>query len=168
MTLTPKVEAPHAVSQAWYLELNMNDRDPSLAQTGGRDRSLFPTLVRYALVGLLSNTIGYGVYLFVTWMGVPPLLAMSLLYSVGVTIGFLGNRKWAFSHQGKALQSLVRYWIAHGMGYCLNFSMLYIFADRLGYPHQLVQAAAVFVVAGFLFVMFRLFVFPHNKSTLPS
>lgn len=133
-----------------------------------RNRTWLPSLVRYALVGMISNACGYAVYLLVTWLGVPPLVAMSLLYCVGAMIGFFGNRKWAFSHQGEAWSSLVRYWIAHGIGYGLNFSMLYIFADRLGYPHQLVQAAAVFVVAGFLFVTFRLFVFPPDKTIRPS
>jgi len=119
-------------------------------------------------VGLLSNACGYGVYVLVTWLGVPPLVAMSLLYSVGAMIGYMGNRKWAFSHDGKMLPSLVRYWITHCIGYGLNFTMLYVLSDRLGYPHQLVQAVAVFVVAGFLFVMFRLFVFPHSKPKIPS
>ncbi|WP_214608506.1 GtrA family protein [Cupriavidus metallidurans] len=132
-----------------------------------RDRQLLPSFLRYALVGAISNACGYGIYLLVTWFGVQPILAMSLLYFVGATIGFLGNRNWAFSHQGKAWPSLVRYWIAHGIGYGLNFSMLYVFADRLGYPHQLIQAAAVFVVAGFLFITFRLFVFPQDKAVLP-
>jgi len=133
-----------------------------------RGRALFPTLFRYALIGLVSNACGYGVYILVTWLGVPPLIAMSLLYSIGALIGFVGNRKWAFSHKGKALPSLVRYWITHCMGYGLNFAMLRVFSDHLGYPHQLVQAVAVFVVAGFLFIMYRLFVFPHSTSILPS
>lgn len=131
------------------------------------DRRVLPTFFRYALVGLISNACGYGVYLLVTWLGVRPILAMSLLYFVGAMIGFLGNRRWAFSHRGEAWTSLLRYWIAHAIGYGLNFSMLDVFVNRLGYPHQLIQAIAVFVVAGFLFVMFRLFVFPQGK-TMPT
>ncbi|WP_416049427.1 GtrA family protein [Cupriavidus basilensis] len=120
---------------------------------------------RYILVGLFSNACGYGLYLAVTWLGVRPMVAMSTLYSVGAALGFLGNRRWAFSHDGKALPSLIRYWLTHSIGYGLNFSMLYFFAGRLGYPHQLVQAAAVFIVAGFLFLMFNYFVFPQSKAT---
>lgn len=147
--------------------VNVN-RELILQSTVVRDKRWFPTLVRYGLVGLFSNACGYGLYVLVTWAGVPPLVAMSLLYSVGALIGFIGNRKWAFSYEGKALPSLVRYWITHCIGFGLNFSMLYVFADTLGYPHQLVQAVAVFVVAGFLFVMFRFFVFPHGTPKHPS
>jgi len=48
----------------------------------------------------------------------------------------------------------------HPIGYLANLALLYVFTDRLGYPHQVVQAAAIFVVAGILFLLFRFFVFP--------
>ncbi|MGO4153369.1 GtrA family protein [Cupriavidus sp. YAF13] len=133
-----------------------------------RQRRLGSTLFRYVLVGLLSNAAGYGIYILVTWLGVKPMLAMSLLYSIGAMLGFFGNRQWAFAHDGKALHSLVRYWATHLIGYGLNFSMLYFFVNRLGYSHQLVQAIAVFVVAGFLFLMFNFFVFPQSRETRRS
>lgn len=146
----------------------MANRDSVSRFTTLRDSGLFPTLVRYALVGVFSNACGYCLYLGVTWLGVPPLVAMSLLYFVGATIGFLSNRKWAFSHRGKVMPSLVRYGITHALGYGLNFLLLHVFVNRLGYPHQLVQGIAILVVAGFLFIMFRFFVFPEGKTMLVS
>jgi putative flippase GtrA len=119
---------------------------------------------RYALVGLLSNAGGYAIYLIVTWLGVSPKTAMSCLYFVGASLGFLGNRHWVFSHRGKVLTSLFRYGLAHLLGYGLNFFMLMLFVDQFGYPHQLVQAAAIFLVAGVLFLTFRFFVFSHTSA----
>lgn len=87
---------------------------------------------------------------------------MTLLYVVGATIGFFGNRKWAFAHNGALLGSGARYFMAHVLGYLINFFMLFIFVDRLGYSHQWVQAGAIIVVAAFLFVVFKNFVFPKN------
>ena len=146
----------------------MMNRDLVLQSGMMKARTLFPTLVRYAVVGLTTNAIGYGVYLLVTWMGVPPKMAVTLLYPVGAMVSFLGNRKWTFSHEGEALPSLVRYWVTHCMGYGLNWLLLYVFVDHLGHPHQWVQGIAVFVVAGFLFVMFRFFVFPHVGPDMHS
>ena len=120
---------------------------------------LIPTL-RYAVVGASSNLAGYLIYLAITWLGVEPKAAMTALYLVGATVSFAGNRYWTFSHKGNAAASLVRFGIAHVLGYLLNLTLLVIFVDRLGYPHQWVQAVAIFVVAFFLFVAFRLFVFP--------
>jgi putative flippase GtrA len=120
-------------------------------------------LVRYGLVGIASNLSGYLVYLLITYWGVEPQKTMTLLYIVGAAIGFFGNRQLAFAHKGSVLKSGSRYFAAHFFGYLINLLILLTFVDRLGYPHEWVQAAAIFVVAGFLFVAFKYFVFPRTE-----
>lgn len=117
---------------------------------------------RYGLVGIASNLSGYLLFLLITYWSMGPKISMTLLYVVGATIGFFGNRQWAFAHNGALLGSGARYFMAHVLGYLINFLMLFIFVDRLGYSHQWVQAGAIIVVAGFLFVVFKYFVFPKN------
>jgi len=117
-------------------------------------------LFRYALVGALSNVASFFMYLAVTWLGASPKVSMSLLYCVSAAIGFLGNRSITFAHNGNLMKTGARYVFAHSLGYLLNFCLLIIFVDSLGYPHQWVQAIAIFVVAGFLFLAFKIFVFP--------
>lgn len=124
--------------------------------------------LRFALVGVASNLGGYAAYLLVTWLGVAPKLAMSILYGIGAAIGYLGNRRWSFRHRGSIAASLPRYGLAHLLGYGINYLMLAWFADRLGHPHQLVQAAAIIVVAVFLFLAFRFFVFAPVRAGLPQ
>ena len=121
---------------------------------------------RYGLVGIASNLSGYLLFLLITYWGVEPKIAMTLLYVVGATIGFIGNRQWAFTHSGTLLEAGARYFIAHMFGYLINFLILLMFVDRLGYSHQWVQAGAIFVVAGFLFVAFKYFVFPKAVSCI--
>ena len=122
-------------------------------------------LFRYGLVGIVTNLAIYFVYLLITYLGVEPKQAMTILYIVGAFIGFVGHRKWTFAHKGALLGSGARYFIAHLFGYLINFLILLTFVDRLGYSHQWVQAAAIIVVAGFLFVTFRYFVFPKAESS---
>lgn len=121
--------------------------------------------LRYAGVGVISNVAGYLLYLLITWLGLGPKTAMTTLYGAGAAIGFIGNRQWAFKHRGSVLQSALRYGAAHLCGYGLNLCMLFYLTDRLGYPHQLVQALAVVVVAIFLFMALNLFVFPRSSHT---
>lgn len=118
-------------------------------------------LVRYAAIGIASNLAGYLVYLLITWLGGEPKLTMTLLYGVGATVSYFANRKLTFAHQGSMLGSGARYVVAHLGGYLINLAMLYALADRMGHPHQLVQAAAIFVVAAYLFVALKFFVFSH-------
>lgn len=121
-------------------------------------------LFRYGLVGIVTNLALYCFYLLITYLGIEPKKTMTMLYIVGAFIGFVGHRQWTFAHNGALLGSGARYFIAHLFGYLINFLILLTFVDRLGYPHQWVQVAAIIVVAGFLFVTFRYFVFPKAES----
>jgi putative flippase GtrA len=125
-------------------------------------------LFRYCIVGVLNNLLGYGIYLLITFFWLDPIVAISLLYPIGAVTAYFGHSKYAFSYQGKHTYALVRYIIAHLIGYGVNFLMLYLLWDKLNFPHQAVQAAAIIVVAGVLFLLFRYFVFPHSKISSPS
>jgi putative flippase GtrA len=121
-------------------------------------------LLRYGLVGVATNLALYSFYILITYLGMEPKKAMTVSYVVGASIGFIGHRQWTFAHKGALFGAGARYCIAHLMGYLINFFILLTLVDRLGYSHQWVQAVAIFVVAGFLFVTFRYFVFAHKKE----
>jgi putative flippase GtrA len=132
---------------------------------GEKTRASFTQLTRYAFVGIVSNLIGYLVYLLFTYLGVAPKLTMTLLYGVGAAIGYVGNRSLTFAHKGSLLGSGIRYFVALCFGYFINLALLIVFVDKLGYAHQMVQAIAIFVVAGFLFTVFKFFVFPDRNAS---
>ncbi len=71
----------------------------------------FKKLTRYAFVDIVSNLAGYLVYFSVTYLGAKPKITMTLLYGVGATIWYIGNRNFTFSHKGSLLGSGVRYLI---------------------------------------------------------
>lgn len=135
-----------------------------------KSKGSFKQLTRYAFVGIVSNLAGYLVYFLATNLGATPKITMTLLYGVGAAIGYIGNRNFAFSHKGSLLGSGIRYFFAHFFGYFINLAILIVFVDHLGYPHQWVQGAAIFLVAGFLFIAFKFFVFTNlnvaNMETL--
>ena len=88
---------------------------------------------------------------------------MTIVYVISATVGFLGNRTLTFAHQGSVMGAGIRYVIAHSVGYALNLAILIVMVGRLGYAHQLVQAFAILVVAAFLFLAFKFFVFTNNE-----
>ncbi len=119
-------------------------------------------LLRYGMIGVVTNLSWYCIYLLITSFGAEPKLVMTILYLCGATTSYLANRKWTFQHNGYWVSSSIRYVIAHMMGYTLNFFLLLIFVDHYHYPHQWVQGIAIFIVAGFLFVTFKFFVFSEG------
>lgn len=121
-------------------------------------------LLRYVIVGISTNLINYAGYLTATFLGVEPKLAMTVTYAGGAFIGFLGNRKWTFTHNGNVTSAALRFVAAHTCGYFLNYFILFTFVDKLGCPHQLVQAASIVFVAAFLFLIFKHWVFRFRDA----
>lgn len=120
--------------------------------------------LRYGIVGLFNSLLGYLIYLAITWAWLDPKVAITIMYPIGALTAYFGHAKYAFSYQGATVGGMVRYVMAHVIGYATNIGILYIFADLLGYPHQLIQAVAIVTVAGVLYLLFRNFVFPRIES----
>ncbi|MDT8281866.1 MAG: GtrA family protein [Gammaproteobacteria bacterium] len=123
-------------------------------------------LLIYGLVGVASNFSAYMAYLLITYSGGTPKITMSVLYVTTAMVSYYGNRKLTFEHKGCILKSGLRFFLAHCLGYFINLCMLFFLVDKLGYPHQWVQILAIIVVAAFLFITFKIFVFkePANEN----
>ena len=121
-------------------------------------------LVRYASVGIVSNLMLYLAYLGLTAFGLGHKTAMTIAYVTGVTLSFVMNRNWSFGHSGAAHWALARYVAAYVFGYLLNLGLLLFGVDYLNLPHQAVQAVAVFIVAGTLFIMHKFWVFAPSDQ----
>ncbi len=118
---------------------------------------------RYALVGLLSNAVGYLLYLLLTEVNIGHKTAMTLVYCVGVLQTFIFNRSWSFRHQGQAWIAFKRYVLSYSAGYLFNLVMLILLVDEWGWPHQWVQGGIILVLAGILFILQRYWVFRNPK-----
>ena len=120
--------------------------------------------LRYATVGLVSNGVGFLLYLALTAAGMEHKIAMTLLYVLGVVQTFLFNKRWSFKHGGMHGPAFVRYCISYGLGYVLNLVVLIVFVDRFGYPHQIVQGVMVLSLAVMLFLLQKFWVFRTTRS----
>ncbi len=127
---------------------------------------LLRQLAKFSFVGLCSNVLGYGAYLLLVANGMDPKIALTLLYSIGVLVSYLGNKRLTFRNTGNFLSSGARYLAVYFMGYLLNLFLLFWFVDRLGFPSQVVQAMAILLVAIALFAMLRIFVFRSSSSSI--
>lgn len=118
----------------------------------------FSEVIRYGIVGVIQNGTGYIIYLVLTWIGLDPKLVVAFSYPVAMYISYQGNKEFTFAgRNGK--KTAFKYLLSHFVAYFLNLSMLYYFSDVLGYPHQMVQLVSIAVVAIYLFVTFKKYVF---------
>jgi putative flippase GtrA len=124
----------------------------------------FKQMLSYSMVGIATNTFAYLAYLLITNSGGTPKITMSILYITAATASYYGNRTLTFAHKGCLIKSGSRFFLMHCLGYLINLCMLFILVDKLDYPHQWVQILAIVVVAGFLFLTFKFFVFKEQDS----
>jgi putative flippase GtrA len=115
--------------------------------------------LRYATVGVVSNLVLYALYLVATGLGIAPKVAMTALYAAGVLQTFLFNKRWSFRDRGPEGIALLRYCAAYASGYALNYAMLAVLVDVLQLRHEYVQGVIVLLIAVYLFVLQRIWVF---------
>ena len=127
-------------------------------------RSSFSELVRFGIVGITHNLLGYAVYILITWLGTDPKIAVAILYPVGTMISYFVNRRWTFNHQGRLSDSMFRFMLMHGLGYLANLVIIYVGYDLMKVPHQLVQLFAMGFLAATFFLVSKFFVFTARGS----
>lgn len=130
----------------------------------GGHRSILQ-FIRYGIIGVTSNAISYSIFLLFTYMGFEPKKIMTLLYLLGTIMSYVGNWRWTFGGNGSFFGTSSRFLLAYLMGYVINFLLLLFLVDHVGYPYQLIQGLAIILIACFLFVMSKYFVFrAHTKQ----
>jgi len=123
----------------------------------------FPThtiiqMIRYGIIGVTSNALAYTGYLLIVYAGCEEKLSMTLMYLAGATYSYSVNYRWTFKKSGRA-GAPFRYVQMHITGYVINLILLYVFFDQLHYPHEIVQASAIILLAVYSFLACKYYVF---------
>ncbi|MFU2485947.1 GtrA family protein [Thauera sp. WH-1] len=118
--------------------------------------------LRYAVVGLTSNAVGYVIYLALTANNVSPKLSMTILYVIGIFQTFVFNKRWSFQYFGRNRIVFLKYCLTYGLGYAINYAILVYFVDILQLPHQIVQGVTILGLACLIFTLQKLWVFRQS------
>ena len=126
--------------------------------------------LKYVIVGIGHNGLGYLAYLTLTSAGAPPLGVVAVLYPLGVSISFWLNKTWSFNHKGDNLGTLMRFLASHLAAYCLQIILLAVMIEVFVLPHQLAQLLVILTLAVFLYLMFKYYVItptnaPNRKAS---
>ncbi len=124
--------------------------------------------IRYAVIGLMLNAVLYGAYLLLTHTLMGSRAAMTITYCAGVLIGFMLNRDITFRYCGGNLGALLRYIASYVIGYAINFAVLWLFVDRWGMAHEIVQGGVILTLPVGLFVLQRYWVFSAHIRNYPT
>jgi putative flippase GtrA len=121
--------------------------------------------IRFALTGVITNALALcGFYLLVR-AGLDPLIVVSIFYVLSVSLAFVLNKQWSFSHTGDFVTSAARYIVAYVICYILNMLALDYFSKQQGYSPLIVQTVAIIIAAVLLFLAQKFWIFRSNKTT---
>jgi putative flippase GtrA len=123
---------------------------------------------RYAIVGLVSNAMLFVLYLVLTGLGLGHKLSMTACFIIGVIQTFLFNKNWTFSYGFDFGGSFLRYWAGYLSAYIINLIILFVFVDYMQLPHQAVQGVTIILLALYLFLLQKIWVFRHSSQREPS
>lgn len=123
------------------------------------------SFVRYAVVGVCSNLGLYLAYIGLSHAGIGHKTAMTVAFVLGILVTFVFNRNWSFQSSQPAKGAFVRYAATYVLGYLVNLAALVLLVDFAGYPHELVQALMVVLVATMIFVLQRRWVFADGSAS---
>lgn len=121
-------------------------------------------LIYFAFIGFLTNLSGYCLFLLMTWIGIGYKLSMTCLYFFCAGLSYSGNKRLTFSHRSGNRASCLRFLFVYLLSYLLNLFALIFFVDYLGLSYYKIEALAIIVIAGFMFISLKLFVFLEKDS----
>jgi hypothetical protein len=125
-----------------------------------RFRTNLHPIIRFAITGVANTVVGFSVLLTALWLGFGDLQANLAGYAVGLLLGFVANRQWTFSVEGKVrFAEIGRYLIGFGFAWSLNFAVVVV-GIRAGYAGSpLIHLAGIAVYSVAFYFLSQRFVF---------
>ena len=117
--------------------------------------------LRYVAVGVSANGAGYLAYLVMTWFGLSPRLAVTMLLPVSLSAAFQLHGRVTFGGGGRDRAAGLRFLAVSLTGYALNIALLTVLVDGAGVPHRIAQLISIAVIAPVMFQLMRRVVFPN-------
>lgn len=133
-----------------------------------RDRVLGVWILRYVVVGASVNGAGYLAYLTLTWVGLSPRVAVTLLLPMSLWAAFQMHARVTFSGSRRNRATALRFLAVALTGYTLNLGLLTALVDGAGIPHQLAQLVSMGLIALVMFRLMRQAVFPDRRADHPA
>ena len=116
---------------------------------------------RYALIGIVSNSICYLVFLSLLWAEISPVLANACCYFLGLTLSYVANRSWTFQSTNRHLSDLLRFGGAYGLGFLTSVLTMAVLVRFM--PAPVAQVFTIGMTAVVIFCALQLLRFGHSS-----
>jgi putative flippase GtrA len=123
------------------------------------------SFLRFALVGFVNTSVGYGVILLLHYVvGFSPVFANFGGYAIGTILSYALNRRFTFASGRPHKVALPQFAIAAAGCFLLNLLVLNIGLNALSLPVALAQAMAVTTYTVFFYLASRFLIFREQGA----
>ena len=120
------------------------------------------TVARFLLAGFANTAVGFAVFAGL-WLllgeALNPLAVLGLTYAIVSVPAFLLQRIFVFRSKAGAGRSVRRYYLISAAGIILNFSLLFLFTDLVGWDPLIGQTVSLVIIATVTFLTHRYWTF---------
>lgn len=129
---------------------------------------VFNQFVKFGLVGVSNILVSYLVYLLLTLINVPYLIANAIGYIVSILNAFYWNYKFVFKPNEKEnfvwWKVLLKTFIAYsGSGLVLSSILLVLFIDYMGFDKVIAPILTLFITVPISFLVNKFWAFKYKK-----
>lgn len=118
-------------------------------------RSEYITVIKFILVGVTSNLIGFFLYIILSIFPINEKFILTGLFFVGSYTAILGNSKFTFASPTHKNMNVYHAIYVYFSAYILNLSAHFIFVDLFNADHRLVQFICIGVIAIYIYAMLK-------------
>jgi putative flippase GtrA len=122
--------------------------------------------VRYAMVGLMGTLAFYALlWILVELARMPVMYATNISFLLVIIQNYLLHYGWTFRSDSSHKQAFPLFLLMSILGFCLNWLVMYVFANSFGWNYLLVQALAIILVVIWNFVFTTYLIFRSSNET---
>ena len=118
---------------------------------------------RYGFSGILNSLVGIGTIWVLTVIGIMPVVANVVGFSVGMIFAFLISKKFVFKSQGRFSSEAIKYVVVFIASYLINIAVLQICISIFLINVLSSQGIAIFCYVISMYLALRLYVFRGSK-----
>lgn len=112
------------------------------------------SLIRYGIVGLVTNALLYGLFVVLIRLGLSAVLSAAVCYALGVTLSYVLNRRWSFASAASHRHDLPRFLFAYGIGFLATMIFIAVLTHVLA--PEVAQALNIGLTAITIYLSLRL------------
>jgi putative flippase GtrA len=121
-------------------------------------------LIRFGAVGIIALIIHFIVVLIISTLGINPLIANIIAFSIAFHFSYWGHSQWTFE-TNRSHKSLVKFIIVSVTSFCFNEILFWLLLKYTEIPYQIALLMVLGFVAGLTFILGRYWAFkPLLKS----